>query len=393
MKNKISVLAILFTYTFSIGQSFDHPIEGEYGKDYIIVNYIDWGVNGITDFHKGTKTYPGHRGTDFVISGFPQMDEGVFVNAVDSGVVTFVHDGEIDRNTDGNINLGFGNYIAIRHPSNLYSYYAHLKKNSMLVNVGDKVSKGEHLALVGSSGNSTDPHLHFELWYDSLYLVEPFAASCGEDNSFWEEPMPYDTTFNVWESGLTDFITNINDIRNRPIAKDTFNDQDSIVNYWTLQYGIKTGDSTRIEWITPNGSLWFEYSNVYQNDWWLYYYNSYIFAPPTSVWGDWKCNYYYNDKLVDSANFTVEKPDGTNETNELSYYKLIDKHSIEVILPESISANAVEVFGISGKKILHQNLNSGNKFIIKIPKQQNNQEVFLIKVKHSKGYWNFKVVL
>ena len=393
MKRLFVALIFIFIYTYSFAQNFNPPIEGKYGKDYIIVNYIDWGSNQITDFHKGTKTYAGHKGTDFSLSGFPQMDKGVYVTAVDSGIVTFVHDGEYDRNTDGNTSLGFGNYIAIKHPNKLYSYYAHLKKNSLLVTVGDKVAPGQHLALVGSSGNSTDPHLHFELWYDSLYLVEPFAASCGSDNSFWKEAIPYDTTFHVWESGLTDFIPSTNDLRNRPKAKDKFNNQDSIITFWALQYGIKEGDSTKIEWLTPNGSLWFEYSYTYKKDWWYYYYNSFIYSPSTDVWGQWTYNYYYNNKLVKSGNFEVEKPSSISELSNEFYYKRIDKNTISIFLPNGINANFIEVFDLAGKRILYKNIYSEDELIVNIPKNTTNPRMLLISVNHSKGKWNFKIVL
>ncbi len=393
MKTSILITLFVLITNYCNSQNFKAPIEGEYGKDFIIVNYIDWGTNQITDFRKGTKTYAGHRGTDFTLSGFPQMDEGVYVNAVDTGVVTFIHDGEYDRNTEGNTSLGLGNYIAIRHPNKLYSYYGHLKKNSLMVKTGDKVYPGQHIALVGSSGNSTDPHLHFELWYDSLYLVEPFAASCGADNSYWEESIPYDTIFHVWESGLTDFIPNINDLKNRPVEKVKFNEQDSIITFWALQYGIKEGDSTKIEWLTPNGSLWFEYSYTYQKDWWYYYYNSYIFAPSSDIWGKWKYNYYYNDKLVLTGNFEIEKPSGISETKSSSYYRIIDNETIEVFLPQNIIPKTVKVYNISGQEILQKDISHQNSFVLNISNSKNNPEVFLVSIKHKNGYWNFKIVL
>ena len=393
MKTAIIITLMMLFTNYGNAQNFKAPIEGEYGKDFIIVNYIDWGTNQITDFHKGTKTYAGHRGTDFTLSGFPQMDKGVFVNAVDTGVVTFIHDGEYDRNTEGNTNLGLGNYIAIKHPNKLYSYYGHLKKNSLLVKTGDKVSPGQHIASVGSSGNSTDPHLHFELWYDSLYLVEPFAASCGADNSFWEQSIPYDTAFHVWESGLTDFIPSINNLKNRPIEKVKFNEQDSIIAFWTLQYGIKEGDSTKIEWLTPNGSLWFEYSYTYKKDWWYYYFYSYIFAPSSDIWGKWKYNYYYNDKLVLSGDFEVEKPSGISDTKTSSYYRIIDDENIEVFLPQNIVSKTVKVYNISGQEIIYKDISSQNSFALNIPNSKNNPEVFLVSIKHKNGYWNFKLVL
>ncbi len=56
-----------------------------------------------------------------------------------------------------------GNYVLIRHANGEHSLYAHLKQGSVRVNVGDAVSAGAQIAETGSSGNSTEPHLHFQV--------------------------------------------------------------------------------------------------------------------------------------------------------------------------------------------------------------------------------------
>lgn len=56
-----------------------------------------------------------------------------------------------------------GNHIIIKHTGNEYSFFAHLQTGSLLVKTGDKVKKGQIIARVGNSGNSTEPHLHFQM--------------------------------------------------------------------------------------------------------------------------------------------------------------------------------------------------------------------------------------
>jgi murein DD-endopeptidase MepM/ murein hydrolase activator NlpD len=56
-----------------------------------------------------------------------------------------------------------GNYVVIDHGNNEYSLYAHLKPGSVAVKVGQKVDQGGTIAAVGSAGNSTEPHLHFQV--------------------------------------------------------------------------------------------------------------------------------------------------------------------------------------------------------------------------------------
>lgn len=65
----------------------------------------------------------------------------------------------------------YGNYIVIDHGGGVSTVYAHCSK--LLVKVGDKVKKGDHIAEVGTTGNSTGYHLHFEFRKDGKY-IDPF---------------------------------------------------------------------------------------------------------------------------------------------------------------------------------------------------------------------------
>ena len=56
---------------------------------------------------------------------------------------------------------GYGNVVIVRHANGLETRYGHTEKN--LVHAGDSVQAGTTLALVGNSGRSTGPHLHFEV--------------------------------------------------------------------------------------------------------------------------------------------------------------------------------------------------------------------------------------
>lgn len=56
-----------------------------------------------------------------------------------------------------------GNHILLRHAEGEYSLLAHLKPGSVRVKPGDRVKRGECIAYCGNSGNSSEPHLHFQL--------------------------------------------------------------------------------------------------------------------------------------------------------------------------------------------------------------------------------------
>jgi len=56
-----------------------------------------------------------------------------------------------------------GNFVSIEHANGEYSHYLHLAEGSVSLSVGDRVSQGQVIGRVGHSGNSTEPHLHFQL--------------------------------------------------------------------------------------------------------------------------------------------------------------------------------------------------------------------------------------
>ncbi|MFC4314265.1 M23 family metallopeptidase [Steroidobacter flavus] len=90
--------------------------------------------------------------------------------AVADGVVAAVLDG-IPNNVPGIdsraqpitlANVG-GNFVQLDVGGGLYAFYAHLQPGSLRVKVGDKVRSGQVIGLVGNTGNSTEPHLHFHI--------------------------------------------------------------------------------------------------------------------------------------------------------------------------------------------------------------------------------------
>lgn len=79
----------------------------------------------------------------------------------------------------------FGNFIRINHDENYATIYAHLKHMSVLVKPGDRVKKGQLIAQVGSTGNSTGGHTHFEIrrygaYVDPNTVIDPSFSNYGQ---------------------------------------------------------------------------------------------------------------------------------------------------------------------------------------------------------------------
>ena len=97
--------------------------------------------------HPITGEYKNHGGTDIAAS------YGSAIYAADSGRVVSSSDGW---------NGGWGNYVMIDHGNGMQTLYAHM--SSRAVSVGQTVSRGQTIGYVGSTGMSTGPHLHFEMY-------------------------------------------------------------------------------------------------------------------------------------------------------------------------------------------------------------------------------------
>ena len=112
-------------------------------------------VRGLSKANINNKNYPsyaGHTGVDVKI-GVTGKD----VVAVKAGTVVI---STAKINSEGNY-FSYGEYVVISHGDGTMTLYGHMLANSRKVKVGDKVSQGQTIGTVGSTGNSSGTHLHF----------------------------------------------------------------------------------------------------------------------------------------------------------------------------------------------------------------------------------------
>ncbi|MFT2017897.1 M23 family metallopeptidase [Streptomyces sp. 796.1] len=120
----------------------------------------------------GARWAHGHSGQDFAVS------TGTSVKAAHGGTVIKA------GGNGGGDGPAYGNAIVVKHAGGTYSQYAHLSK--IKVAVGQSVRAGQEIGLSGNTGNSSGPHLHFEIRTGPNYGsgIDPLGFLRGHGLSF-----------------------------------------------------------------------------------------------------------------------------------------------------------------------------------------------------------------
>lgn len=177
-----------------------------YENVWSISNHVDHDLNypnQLKDWNCGTRTYDtadgyNHQGIDIFTWPFTwfqfENNQAEIIAAAD-GVIIYKSDGNFDKNCA--FNSSNWNAVYVQHSDGSRAWYGHMKKNSLTPKpVGAAVVAGEYLGIIGSSGNSTGPHLHFEVYDSNNQLVDTYQGPCNDfvsgNNSWWQVQKPYE---------------------------------------------------------------------------------------------------------------------------------------------------------------------------------------------------------
>ncbi|MDF9745463.1 M23 family metallopeptidase [Natrinema salsiterrestre] len=135
-------------------QEYSHswfPVTQRYAYDFVVTD-----ADG--------RTSPADAGFD--VGSYYCYEEPVLAPA--DGVVVDVLDSDVEASRGGGFSHPLkrdirGNYVVIQHAADEYSCLAHLVPGSLTVEPGERVARGREIARCGHSGNSSEPHLHFQL--------------------------------------------------------------------------------------------------------------------------------------------------------------------------------------------------------------------------------------
>jgi murein DD-endopeptidase MepM/ murein hydrolase activator NlpD len=230
--------------------AFASPIVGRPLEELFYGAYLDQGGR---DYNCGGKYYARHRGTDILLRNFRVQDSGVTVVAAAAGEVSVVHDGEPDRNGTQDSNNDW-NVVYIVHPGGITSIYGHLRRGSIVVTPGQTVTAGTPLGLVGSSGFSNWPHLHFEVRRGST-AIDPWRGPCQPGLSLWQAQLPYQNAFRVLDAGVRDGpVGGQPELLERPPDSPTITGAGGVLSFWVELYNIRA-ELLRAELRNPAGTV------------------------------------------------------------------------------------------------------------------------------------------
>ncbi|WP_025741995.1 carbohydrate-binding protein [Aquimarina pacifica] len=305
---------------------FIWPVEQAAGFDYnstwAISNYVDHdsATNSLSDYNCGSRTYDttsgyDHKGIDIYTWPFSwqQMEDNqTHIIAAATGQIIYKNDGSYDQNCS--FNSSFWNAVYVEHADGSVSWYGHMKSGSLTSkNVGDTVAQGEFLGVIGSSGNSTGPHLHFETYDANNNLIDPYEGPCNDlnEDSWWVDQKEYvNPKINtiLTHSAAPEFYNcpGIQDLN----IEDQFDPDDLIIfaGYFADQ---QTGTNAEYSIYTPSGDVFYSWTQNFTSD----YYSSYWYRSISvnDEEGQWTFEVSYNGQTV-TRTFIVGSVSIPNQT-------------------------------------------------------------------------------
>ena len=276
------------------------PLERTPRNDVVYGNHVDHDPlsTGILDYMGGAWTYDGHRGFDIGLPDFRDMDRGVAVKAAAPGVVEYIDASTFDRGCEGSP-VDNGNTVVVANGDGSSTFYFHLRAHSRTVELGDAVQTGQTLGLVGSSGFSFGPHLHFEAgdWFGMGYTArDPFNGPQNPLPSLWASQPPYPPTQPFWVGRINVTTTNALGDENycsvfleRPDEAVVIGLAEPFVHF-TFPIQCGPAETLHVELRRPNDTVYAGFDSPWNDDvlggvaWYSFFWNGNVPPADSGLW-------------------------------------------------------------------------------------------------------------
>lgn len=243
--------------------SLAFPVDCDLNTTCHIQHLVDHDPDaGTRDFQCGGLTYDGHKGTDIALPSLAAQAAGVTVRAAAAGTVRGVRNDmadilQVGPDAPDVEDRECGNGVVIAHPDGYETQYCHLALGSISVKTGDEISAGTRLGLVGLSGKTQFPHLHFSVRHRGA-VVDPFdvkdAATCDDPlDPIWDST-PVTPEGGFISIGLHDGIPDYASVKAGTADKDLRSQSPAMVG-WAFVYMGRTGDIVQTQITGPDGII------------------------------------------------------------------------------------------------------------------------------------------
>ncbi len=316
---KAGKLSIDNNPSFKNAGSFQWPLRANENYDkcgyYSVFQYFDHNpaFGAVQDWNCGTITYdvPGynHSGIDIGITPFPwnmMSNDNVEVIAIADGQILQKADGFFDMECNAS-SLDW-NYLIVQHADGTFAMYGHMKTGSLTsLEVGDQISTGDYIGIVGSSGASTGPHLHLEILDSTFDSIDPYAGPCNNQisSSLWADQHDY------FDRGINTVKTHMAPPNNNTCPSlETINEQvvfepgSQVYLGSYIRHAIPT-DTYTVTMKRPDGSTFWTTNHTPNNFFASYMFYFSLFVPPSAPTGQWTLDLQSNYGDACSSAFII----------------------------------------------------------------------------------------
>lgn len=162
----VVVAAPLRGKNWVVGNGCCSPINAHRGSTLSINGTVSVAQRFAVDMVQLTDTGEAITGNAADVTSYPAFGNTVYAAA--AGTVVGRHDGEKEQTpgklpADATVQNADGNFLVIDIGDGRYAFYAHMQPGSIKPKIGDKVNVGDKLGLLGNTGNTDAPHLHFHI--------------------------------------------------------------------------------------------------------------------------------------------------------------------------------------------------------------------------------------
>jgi hypothetical protein len=331
---------------------------------YFIGAYVDQNTasGAFKDWNCGTRSYDGHGGTDIGIWPFPinKVDSNVVcVVAAAAGTIIDKHDGEFDRNCVGSGSGLQANYVIIQHADGSMALYWHMKKNSLTTkSIGQTVVVGEQIGVVASSGSSSGPHLHFEIWAGKTAStrIDPYYGTCNVLNTstWWASQKPaLEPSILKASVHITDFVAKL-----CPKA-DTTNESTfytipfngpglptDFAKFFIFLRDVSSGSSVDMKILNPNGTTYSSWNYTFTSNFNVCYAGWSKHLPVMPGVCTFQATY---NGIICAQKFTVSTSNEISKRDEILKIEIYPNPATDYLTLENMGKGIVEIYNTAGQ--------------------------------------------